>query len=469
MRCDPEPIAKLSVSAKSYSVSPSVESGCGTSRTSSPSPIRMKFGKLFWTMPEVVAVIRDVGRQEQRVAPADDALLALIGSVPVDFQLELVRLDDLGRRAEAFAELREEGDVAVRDGLVVGEAGVGELLGAPRGGPIDQRRGCARRSTVCAPAPRESITKTNQPARGAARREESTHDWRISPGVTDGATRSMSFRRISRRARRRSPSRTAPRLVPVWRDVLLDTETPVAAFAKLRERPVRVPARVRAGRRRDVGALHVHGHRAARRVEARGRRRPGLDAGARLAQRPPPRRSARRSRDAAPRLRAGGAAGDRRVLERRGRLFRLRRRARHRAASGAAGARRRRPDALFVFTDALVIFDNLRSQARVVAAARVERDASDAELQARVRRGARARSTRRSHGCAARGARAARARTRARRRPRASRATTRQVHGRRRARSRSTSSPATRFRCRSRGASTCRSTSRRPICIARCA
>jgi anthranilate synthase component 1 len=40
------------------------------------------------------------------------------------------------------------------------------------------------------------------------------------------------------------------------------------------------------------------------------------------------------------------------------------------------------PDALFVFTDALVIFDNLRSQARVVASVRVQPDASDAELDA---------------------------------------------------------------------------------------
>ena len=39
------------------------------------------------------------------------------------------------------------------------------------------------------------------------------------------------------------------------------------------------------------------------------------------------------------------------------------------------------PDALFVFTDALVIFDNLRSQARVVAGARVNRGSSDAELE----------------------------------------------------------------------------------------
>ena len=33
-----------------------------------------------------------------------------------------------------------------------------------------------------------------------------------------------------------------------------------------------------------------------------------------------------------------------------------------------------------VFTDALVIFDNLRSQARVVAGARVEPNSSDAQL-----------------------------------------------------------------------------------------
>jgi anthranilate synthase component 1 len=39
------------------------------------------------------------------------------------------------------------------------------------------------------------------------------------------------------------------------------------------------------------------------------------------------------------------------------------------------------PDALFVFTDALVIFDNLRSQGRVVATARVSGGASDGELE----------------------------------------------------------------------------------------
>jgi anthranilate synthase component 1 len=40
------------------------------------------------------------------------------------------------------------------------------------------------------------------------------------------------------------------------------------------------------------------------------------------------------------------------------------------------------PDALFVFTDALVIIDNLRSQARVVVGAQIDDDTSDAALRA---------------------------------------------------------------------------------------
>src|ERR1700742_34806 len=37
--------------------------------------------------------------------------------------------------------------------------------------------------------------------------------------------------------RARRDAHGKPRLVPVWRDVLLDTDTPVAAFAKLRHGP----------------------------------------------------------------------------------------------------------------------------------------------------------------------------------------------------------------------------------------
>src|SRR5689334_162755 len=49
----------------------------------------------------------------------------------------------------------------------------------------------------------------------------------------------MSVAEFIARARRAAPRgrEAGQRLVPVWRDVLLDTETPVAAFAKLRQGP----------------------------------------------------------------------------------------------------------------------------------------------------------------------------------------------------------------------------------------
>ena len=100
--------------------------------------MRMMQRKVVLDDAEVVAVIRDVRRQQQRVAASDDALLALIGRVPVDFQLQLVGLDDLGRRGEPFAELREEGDVAVRVCPVVRRGRCRELLDATRDRAIDE-------------------------------------------------------------------------------------------------------------------------------------------------------------------------------------------------------------------------------------------------------------------------------------------------------------------------------------------
>src|SRR5262245_63021376 len=46
----------------------------------------------------------------------------------------------------------------------------------------------------------------------------------------------MSFDAFLERARRAQSAKYAA-LVPVWRDYLLDTETPVAVFAKLRDGP----------------------------------------------------------------------------------------------------------------------------------------------------------------------------------------------------------------------------------------
>src|SRR5947209_6349955 len=67
----------------------------------------------------------------------------------------------------------------------------------------------------------------------------------------------MSFDEFLTRVR--GAAGTSRRLVPVWRDVLLDTETPVAAFAKLRQGPFAfllesAPARGVAGARVDIGA-----------------------------------------------------------------------------------------------------------------------------------------------------------------------------------------------------------------------
>ena len=67
-------------------------------------------------------------------------------------------------------------------------------------------------------------------------------------------------------------------LVPVYREVTADLETPVSAFLKVRSRPVLVPARIGRGRR-TAGALLVHRHRAL----PRDAHRPGRGVGRRPA------------------------------------------------------------------------------------------------------------------------------------------------------------------------------------------
>src|ERR1043165_8431090 len=78
--------------------------------------------------PEVVAVVLDVRRKQQRVAPADDALLAQVRRAPIDFQLQLVCLEYLWRSRKSGAELREERDVSMRVRLIVGQPGIRELF-----------------------------------------------------------------------------------------------------------------------------------------------------------------------------------------------------------------------------------------------------------------------------------------------------------------------------------------------------
>src|SRR6185503_2668251 len=175
---------------------------------------------------------------------------------------------------------------------------------------------------------------------------------------------------------------TRTRLVPVWRDVLLDTETPVAAFAKLRQGPFAfllesAPAGGETWARYTfMGASP----RAAWKLEEGVVRDWTPERGWHNERRPddPLADLEALLRDADPIdvTEIGefwsGAVGYfgydvARVIERL-------------PAPPARGLDV--PDALFVFTDALVIFDNLRSQARVVAAARVAAGASDEELRA---------------------------------------------------------------------------------------
>ena len=131
-------------------------------------------GKVVLDDAEVIAVVVDVGGQEERVAATHDPLLAQVGRAPIDFQPQLVRLHDLWRLGESFSKLCEEGYVAVRDGLVVLEAGVGELLGAPRGGALDER---ARARVVPILGARRSRCERHQPqtAGGGCRGEQAMH------------------------------------------------------------------------------------------------------------------------------------------------------------------------------------------------------------------------------------------------------------------------------------------------------
>lgn len=184
----------------------------------------------------------------------------------------------------------------------------------------------------------------------------------------------MSFEEFQRRAR-------AGHTVPVWRDYLLDTDTPVTAFAKLREGPFafllesapaggetwarytflgsapRAAWRLRDGVVEDwTPAAGWHGARSPAQplddLDALVRRHPPVDV---------------------PELGGfwSGAVGffsydSVRMIERLPSP----------PAKGDAN-----PDALFIFTDALVIIDNLRAQARVVVGVPVD-DVRDESLRA---------------------------------------------------------------------------------------
>jgi anthranilate synthase component I len=192
----------------------------------------------------------------------------------------------------------------------------------------------------------------------------------------------MSFQEFRDRARRSSsdvPSKAF--LVPVWQDALLDTETPVAAFAKLREGPFAflLESAPAGGETWARYTFMGTSPRAAWKLKDgivqdwipgqgwHNDRRPSdplTDLESLLCDAEPV---------DLPDIGEfwSGAVGYfgydvARIIEKL-------------PAPPARGVDV--PDALFVFTNALVIFDNLRSQVRVVATARVQSNASDADLQ----------------------------------------------------------------------------------------
>jgi anthranilate synthase component I len=191
----------------------------------------------------------------------------------------------------------------------------------------------------------------------------------------------VTFDAFARRAITSALADEASRLVPVWRDILLDAETPVAAFAKLRRPPFAfllesAPAggetwarytflgtEPRAAWRLTEGVVEdwtlEGGWHGARRVED-----PLADLDALVAQHRPV---------DVPELGDfwAGAVGYfsydvARLLERLPTPPR-------RAVPA--------PDALFVFTSALVIIDNLRAQARIVVAVPVPAGANPSTLR----------------------------------------------------------------------------------------
>ena len=195
----------------------------------------------------------------------------------------------------------------------------------------------------------------------------------------------MSFEEFRARAQAGGETRETngtprARLVPVWRDVLLDTETPVAAFAKLRTGPFAflLESAPAGGETWARYTFMGSAPRAAWKL---------LDG---VVQDWTPDKgwhNDRRPDDPLADLEALLRETDPVEVPEIGEFW-----------SGAVGffgydvarvierlpappARALQvPDALFVFTDALVIFDNLRSQARVVASVRIEPGATDADL-----------------------------------------------------------------------------------------
>ena len=166
--------------------------------------------------------------------------------------------------------------------------------------------------------------------------------------------------------------------MPVWREIVLDGDTPVSAYAKLGRRAHSFLLESVVGGEKwaaysfiGVGARAVVTARGGRyevvRFDVEGGGAPARHEGA-LPDGDP----TQAARVAARLVSPGAVAGAAALLRRRRRLARLRRRARVRAHPARAPDELGLPEACFVITDTLVIFDNLRQTVKVVANAVVD-------------------------------------------------------------------------------------------------
>jgi hypothetical protein len=98
-------------------------------------------GEVVLHDPEMVPMVLDVRGKVRPVPPPDDALLAAVRSLPVNFQHQLIGLDEPRGLGEPFTELAEEEHEPMRADAVIHQRGVGPALRPPRDAAADQRRG----------------------------------------------------------------------------------------------------------------------------------------------------------------------------------------------------------------------------------------------------------------------------------------------------------------------------------------
>jgi hypothetical protein len=91
---------------------------------------------------EVIPVVLDVGREIRTIPPANDLLLAPVRRLPIDFEHELIGLDQPRRFPQAFGQLSEEEDESMRADTKITKGCIGLTHRALRDSTSDDRLRC---------------------------------------------------------------------------------------------------------------------------------------------------------------------------------------------------------------------------------------------------------------------------------------------------------------------------------------